>query len=117
MSRRRSVTVAVVLWLVLAFLVWNDVFDRVIVLAGRRYAHDATVLYRSTGQYLRIDDVMRPAIAHGVRLATAAAGGIAGVALVAIRVAARREAARNRMSGNHQITKSPHHPISKSPDR
>ena len=59
-GRRPAVVTAVVLWLVFAFLVWNVIFDRLVVLAGRRYSHDATVLYRTTGRYLRIDDVMRP---------------------------------------------------------
>jgi hypothetical protein len=91
---RRPVLVAVVLWLVFAFVVWNVIFDRIIVLAGRRYSHDATVLYRTTGRYLLIDDVMRPAIAHGVRVASSVAGAVALVALVLIRLAAARDARR-----------------------
>jgi hypothetical protein len=90
MTRRRSVVVAVVLWLVFAFVVWNVIFDRIIVLAGRRYSHDAMVLYRTTGRYLHIDDVMRPAMAHGVRVASAVAASIAIVGLVLIRLAASR---------------------------
>jgi hypothetical protein len=95
MTRRRSVIAAVVLWLAFAFLVWNVIFDRIIVLAGRRYSHDATVLYRTTGQYLRIDDVMRPAVAHGVRIASAVAVAIALVALIVIRLAAAHDARRS----------------------
>ncbi len=88
MTDRHKVVVAVVLWLLLAAVVWNVIFDRLIVLAGRRYSHDAYVLYRSTGRYLLINDVMRPAIAHAVRVASAVAGTLAVVALVAIRFAA-----------------------------
>ena len=88
MTRRRSIVVAVVLWLVFAAVVWNVIFDRVIVLAGRRYSYDAALLYATSGQYLHIDDVMRPAIAHGVRLASAVAGAIAAGAMLLIRVAA-----------------------------
>lgn len=95
---RRAVVTAVALWLVFAFLVWNVIFDRVVVLAGRRYSHDAVVLYRSSGQYLKIDDVMRPAVRRGVRLASAVAGGIVVVGLVLIRYAATREESR-RSSG------------------
>jgi hypothetical protein len=95
MTHRRSVVTAVVLWLVLAFVVWNVVFDRVVVLAGRRYSHDAVVLYRTTGHYLRINDVMRPAVGYGVRLASGAAGTIAVVALVLIRLAAARDRQRS----------------------
>lgn len=92
-GRRPAVVTAVVLWLVFALLVWNVIFDRLVVLAGRRYSHDATVLYRTTGRYLRIDDVMRPAIAHGVLVASISAGAIALVALVLIRIAAARSQA------------------------
>ena len=53
MTPRRLTGLAMVLWLVLAFLVWNVVFDRMIVLAGRRYSHDAAVLYQPT-QFIRI---------------------------------------------------------------
>ena len=94
MTRRRSAVVAVVLWLVFAALVWNVIFDRVIVLAGRRYSYDAAVLFTGSGLYLHIDDVMRPAIAHGVRLASAVAGAIAVVSMLLIRVAAARDAKR-----------------------
>jgi uncharacterized membrane protein len=95
--RLRSATTAVVLWLVFAAVVWNVIFDRIVVLAGRRYAHDAATLYRSTHQYLLLDDVMRPAISHGVLVATLAAGAVVLAGLAAIRAAAaldaRREAA------------------------
>lgn len=89
MTDRRKVVVAVALWLLFAAVVWNVVFDRLIVLAGRRYSHDAYVLYRSTGRYLLINDVMRPAIAHAARVASAVAGSIAVIAMIAIRFAAR----------------------------
>lgn len=96
--RRRAVTAAVVLWLVFAFLVWNVIFDRLIVLAGRRYSHDATVYFRTTGKYLRIDDVMRPAIRNGALVASLSAGAIAVAALVLIRLAAARDARTRKHS-------------------
>lgn len=86
-EHRKAVVTAVVLWLVFAFLVWNVIFDRILVLAGRRYAHDAAVLFRTTGQYLLIDQVMRPAIAHAVRVASISAGIVVVVALALIRIA------------------------------
>lgn len=94
MNHRYSVRLAVGLWLVFACLVWNVVFDRVIVLAGRRYSYDATVRYRTSGAYLHIDDVMRPATTHGVWVASVVAVAIAIVALVIIRLAAVRDARR-----------------------
>ena len=91
MTRRQSIIVAVVLWLVFAFVVWNVVFDRILVLAGRRYSHDAVTLYRSSGRYLRIDDVMRPAAARAARVASLAAGAIVTTGLALIAVAVRRD--------------------------
>lgn len=87
---RRLTVIAVVLWLVFAFLVWNVIFDRMIVLAGRRYSHDAAVFYRTTGRYLLINDVMRPAVAHASRVATAVAAAVVAVSMVLIRFAAKR---------------------------
>ena len=64
---------AIALWLVFAFAVWNVVFDRVLVLAGRRYVYAAAVSANQSHTYLRIDDWMRPAITRGVWLASGAA--------------------------------------------
>jgi hypothetical protein len=92
MSSRRTITWAVALWLVFALAVWNVVFDRIIVLAGRRYSHDAVVLYQTSHRYLLIDEVMRPAIAHALRVASVTAAAIAVAGLLLIRVAAARDA-------------------------
>ena len=92
----RKTIAAVVLWLVFAFAVWNVIFDRILVLAGRRYVHDAALLFRTSHRYLRIDDVMRPAAGHAVRVASVSAGAIVVVALVAIGLAADRDARRRR---------------------
>ena len=98
MTLRRPVLVAVVLWLVFAVVVWNVIFDRMLVLAGRRYSHDAVVLFRTTGRYLLIDDVMRPATARAVRTASVAAAAIAVGSLLVIRAAAKRDSRTRRTS-------------------
>jgi hypothetical protein len=85
-----GVRLAVFLWLVFALVVWNVIFDRVLVLAGRRYAWQAYVAAQ-TGTYLRIDDAMPLAIRHGVRVATLWAGLLAAAGLVAVAFAARIE--------------------------
>jgi hypothetical protein len=90
------VVVALALWMVLAFVVWNVIFDRMIVLAGRRYVHDAYDLYHSTGRYLLINDVMRPAVARAFKVASITATGIVLVSLVAIRLASRRDRRRSK---------------------
>ncbi len=89
MTFKAKVRVASALWLVLAVVVWNVIFDRVIVLAGRRYVYDAAVSAQQ-GVYLSIDTEMRPAVRRGVWLASAASLPIAIVGLAAVQFAARR---------------------------
>jgi hypothetical protein len=79
---------AVALWLVFAVVVWNVVFDRVLVLAGRRYVYEATLAARQD-TFLRIDDYMKPAISRGVRVATATGSGIAALGVIATIVAVK----------------------------
>ncbi len=90
MTRRQRTVLAVVLWLVLAGVVWNVVFDRLVVIAGRQYSHDAAVVFRSTGRYLLINEMMPAAVSHAARVASLVAGAIAAVALLLIGVASRR---------------------------
>lgn len=90
----RAVRLAIVLWVVLGGVVWNVVFDRVLVLAGRRYVHAAALSLQRDGVYLEIDDWMRPAIRRGIRLATVAGLSTAGVGLAAIALVARRSTRR-----------------------
>ena len=90
MTLRGRTRLAVGLWLILSVVVWNVVFDRAVVLAGRRYSRDATVSLRRDGVYLRIDDVMRPAVARGAVVASAASLPIALFGVMAVMFAARR---------------------------
>jgi hypothetical protein len=86
---RRSPRVAAALWLVLALAVWNVVFDRILVLAGRRYAFAAATAVQNGHDYVRIDDWMRPATVHGVRVASLVALAIALAGLMAVAIASR----------------------------
>jgi hypothetical protein len=86
---RWKTRLAIVLWLILAFAVWNVIFDRVLVLAGRKYVHDAAVASRA-GSYQTIDSAMRPAIRRGFWLASAVAVPIALFGTVAATLADRR---------------------------
>ena len=87
-----SARLAAVLWVVFAFLVWNVVFDRTLVLAGRRYSYAAAVAARRGEVLLRIDDWMRPAIRHGLLVASASALAVAVCGLAAIALAIRKPA-------------------------
>ena len=86
MNRKK---LAVGLWIVWAVVVWNVVFDRVLVEAGREYVRTAMAAAAGHGPYARIEDAMRPAVPRAVALACAAAGVIAAVGLVVFRRAAR----------------------------
>ena len=77
------------LWVVWAVVVWNVIFDRVIVVAGRSYVNVARLTAARGGPYARMDDWMRPAVWQGLCTATAAAAAILLVGFIALRGAAR----------------------------
>jgi hypothetical protein len=76
--------VAAWLWLLWAVVVWNVVFDRVIVVAGRDYLNIARAAVRNGG-YAKIDETMRPARSRALWLATASAGAILIVGFLSLR--------------------------------
>jgi len=81
-NRRR---VAAWLWIVFAFVVWNVVFDRVIVQAGRDYVDLAKAAAKANAPYVKIDDTMRPARSRALWLASASAAGILLVAAAGLK--------------------------------
>jgi hypothetical protein len=92
MQPRAAVRLARALWIAWAVIVWNVVFDHVIVVAGREYIYAAG---RAAGRrgadgraLVRMDDFMRPAAARGAWLASAAAALILLTGFAAIRYAA-----------------------------
>ena len=86
----RAARIATALWIAWAVIVWNVVFDHVIVLAGRRYLRAAALAAGAGGPYARIDDWMRPAVTSGLWTASAAAGAILMIGLFGLRLAAPR---------------------------
>lgn len=89
MLTSRSARLAAALWIAWAIVVWNVVFDQVIVLTGRRYVEAAIAAAQGAGPYERIDDWMGPAVTRGFWFATAAAALIALVGFLAMRLATR----------------------------
>jgi len=87
MTARR---LALVLWIVLAVIVWNVVFDHVIVVAGRSYIAAARLAAVTTGRFANMDDWMRPAVMRGFWIATASAGFVLLTGLAALARAGRR---------------------------
>jgi hypothetical protein len=83
--------IARALWIAWAVIVWNVVFDRVIVVAGRSYiaaarnAADAN----PSAPLVNMDDWMRPAVTRGLWIATASAGAILVAGLVSVHFARR----------------------------
>jgi hypothetical protein len=85
----RAARIALVLWIAWAVVVWNVVFDHVIVASGRAYIHAAAVAAQRGGPFARMDDWMRPAVTRGLWIASLAALAILLIGLVGIRAAAR----------------------------
>jgi hypothetical protein len=74
------------LWIVWAVILWNVVFDHVIVVAGRDYIAAATT---PGAARVNIDAFMRPAVTRGVWIATVAGGGVLIAGLAAVGAAKR----------------------------
>jgi len=78
----RATRIAVGLWIAWAVIVWNVVFDHVIVVAGRSYISAAVRAAAGPGAYARMDDWMHPAITRAFWTASAAAGVLLVIPLV-----------------------------------
>ena len=81
--------IARALWMAWAVIVWNVVFDHVIVVAGRRYIGAAG---RAAGAPaalpVNMDAWMRPAVTRGFWIATVSGAAILLVGFAAVRLAA-----------------------------
>ena len=78
------------LWIIWAIIVWNVVFDQVIVRAGRDYLHAAGRATATRALRPNMDAYMRPAAQRGVWIATAAGALILCTGLASLRAARRR---------------------------
>ena len=82
-------------WAIAVLVVWNAVFDRVIVLSGRQYIR-AAVAADAAGASLTIDDWMQPAVVRAFWLATGVGVAVAILGVAAVRRSARRSDAVKR---------------------
>ena len=89
MHPARATRVARALWIAWAVIVWNVVFDHVIVVAGREYLSAAVHAARSGAGYLGMDEWMRPAVTRGLWIASASAAAIVVTGLIASAFASR----------------------------
>jgi hypothetical protein len=77
------------LWIAWAIVLWNVIFDRVLVVAGRSYVYAAARAAKASGPYLRVDDWMKPAMTHGLWLASIASTLLLLAGFAAISAASR----------------------------
>ena len=91
MNSRAAIRLARALWIVWAIVVWNVVFDHVIVVAGRNYIYAAgRGAAAQPPVFARMDDWMRPAVPRGLWIASASAALILVVGFVGLHFASRR---------------------------
>lgn len=96
--------IAQALWIAWAVVVWNVIFDYVIVAASRHYVSAAIAATDAAGSYPRMDDWMGPAVTRGLWIASAASGAILVVGLTAIRAASVNQAPRGNSQGPSEGT-------------
>jgi hypothetical protein len=97
MSLPRRARLVAVFWVIAVIVVWNAVFDRVIVLAGRQYIQ-AAVAADAAGRSLRIDDWMQPAVVRAFWLATAIGLAVAILGVASVFHSVRRSDRANTAS-------------------
>ena len=86
---RSRIRLAVFLWLLLAFVVWNVVFDRILVIEGRAYVHAAAVAVSKSAPYVLAGPWMGAAQSRALWTATAAAAAVLAVGVAGFAVALR----------------------------
>ena len=91
MALSPRVRLALLLWTIWAVVAWNVAFDRVLVLAGRRYVFAAATAASASRPFVLVNDWMRPAVGRAVTIATAIGGSILAVGLALIALASRQE--------------------------
>jgi len=85
MEPAHAARIARALWIAWAVIVWNVVFDHVIVMAGRR-----VVAAAGLAATVNIDEFMRPAVGRGLWIATVAASAILIVGLSSVQLTRSR---------------------------
>jgi hypothetical protein len=83
----KKVGVARALWIAWAIVVWNVVFDHVVVVSGRNVLRAAGTAVTTA---LNIDQFMRPAVTQALWLATIAAAAILFVGWSSVHLARSR---------------------------
>ena len=83
---RPAARIARFLWTAWAIIVWNVVFDHVLVVAGREYIAAANrAAFAVPPRYENMDAWMRPAVTRALWTATASGGAIALAGFLLVR--------------------------------
>jgi hypothetical protein len=90
----RAVRLASILWIVWAVVVWNVIFDQVIVSAGRHYIVAAELAVKGAASipphFEDMDQWMRPAVTRALWTASASAAAIVAIGFSIIHVTKHR---------------------------
>ena len=92
---RRLRRAAFLAWIACAVVIWNVVFDGIVVQAGREYLTLQALGRQGRGPSVTIREVMDPAVARAARTATIAGGAIGAAGILAAWAAARLGAGRS----------------------
>jgi hypothetical protein len=86
--------------LLVAFLVWNAVFDREVILSGRAYIDAAVRADGAASEPVLIASWMQPAVSHAFWLATIVSCGVAAVGAAGLAIGARIVRSRSSRSAS-----------------
>ncbi len=92
---RRMRRAAIVAWTACAVVIWNVVFDAIVVQAGRDYLTLQALSQQGRGPLVTIREVMDPAVTHAARTATLSGGAVGAAGILAAWAAARQRAGRS----------------------
>ena len=95
-GRRRTLVLVLAGWLAAGAIVWNGVFDRMVVDAGRDYLRRQQLYQRNQGPAVTIPGIMDPARAAAAQAATRSGLAVAGGGFVLTVSVAAGWAARRR---------------------
>jgi hypothetical protein len=92
---RRVRRAALLAWIACAVVIWNVVFDGIVVQAGREYLTIQALGRQGRGPSVTLREIMHPAAARAARTATIAGGAIGAAGILAVWASARLGAGRS----------------------
>ena len=91
---------ALLAWAACAVVVWNVVFDAIVIQAGREYLTLQALHQQGKGPAVTIRGVMDRGVSRAVRTATASGGAVGVAGILAAWLAARQQAGRSARRGS-----------------